>query len=198
MWGVFSLLDPHNNDKKWYIFLHRSIFSLDYVKHHVKILQKGSKADKYMVQNLTCSGVYLRSNFSSAFLQKVLKLVPLTEAGTKVFVATMTKVIYHSYYYLMYTMNHMKILKLKDHPGYNVADYCNAVLVDVERLESAGVFNPEHLGCIIRIFEYTSGYIFRLWENQKYNKIVEFIKKLFFYDEDIMRPDYIIICGSLV
>ena len=42
---VFSLTDPHNKDKKWGIFLHQSILPLNYVKHHVKSLQKGFKAD---------------------------------------------------------------------------------------------------------------------------------------------------------
>ena len=45
-----------------------------------------------MVQNLTWSGVYIRSTFLSAILQKVLKLVPLTETGPKVYVATMTAI----------------------------------------------------------------------------------------------------------
>ena len=35
MWNVFSLPDPLNKEKKWYLLLHQSIFSLDYVKIHV-------------------------------------------------------------------------------------------------------------------------------------------------------------------
>ena len=70
-----------------------------------------------MVQNLTWSGVYIRSTFLSAILQKVLKLVPLTETGPKVYVATMTTVLYHSCYYFVETLNHMKSLKLKDYLG---------------------------------------------------------------------------------
>ena len=69
-----------------------------------------------MVQNLTWSGVYLRSNFLYALIQ-VLKLVPLTETGTEVYVATMTNVLYHSYDYLVGTLNHKKNIKIKDHPG---------------------------------------------------------------------------------
>ena len=79
------------------MFLHQSRFPLYYVKYHVKSLQKVSKADKYMVQNLTWSGVYLRSTLSSDILQKVLTLVPLTATGPKVYVATMTTVLSDSY-----------------------------------------------------------------------------------------------------
>ena len=75
-----------------------------------------------MVHNLTWSGVYPRSTLSSTILQKVLKLVPLTATGTEVYVATMTTVIYDSYYSLVGTLNHMHNIKLKDHPGENVAD----------------------------------------------------------------------------
>ena len=35
MWGVFSLPDPRNKENKWYIILHKSIFTLEYVKRHV-------------------------------------------------------------------------------------------------------------------------------------------------------------------
>ena len=70
MWGVFSLPDPLNKEKKWDIFLHQYIFPLEYVKHHVKILQEGLKAGKYMVHNLNWYGVYLRITLSSALLQK--------------------------------------------------------------------------------------------------------------------------------
>ena len=90
---VLYLIDPRNEDKKRYILLHKSIFSLKYMILHLKSLQKGSKAYKYMVQNLKCSGAYLRSTFSSALLQKVLKLAPLTMTGTEVYVATMTTVL---------------------------------------------------------------------------------------------------------
>ena len=40
----------------------------------------------------------------------------------------------------------MESLKLKIYPGENVTDCCAVILVDAERLESAGAFNPEHLG----------------------------------------------------
>ena len=105
MWDFFSLPYTHNKDKKWDILLNKSIFNWDYIKHHVKSLQKDSKAVKYMVQNLTWSGVYMRSNFLSALLHKVLKLVLLTSTGTKVYVTTMTTVCYDSYNYLMENLN---------------------------------------------------------------------------------------------
>ena len=58
MWGVFSLPDPRNKEKKRDILLDQSIFLLEYVKRHVQSLLKVSEADQYVVQNLTCSGVY--------------------------------------------------------------------------------------------------------------------------------------------
>ena len=56
MWDVFSLSKPHKKEKIWDLFLYQSRFTLEYVKNHVKTLQKYFKADKYMVQNLPCSG----------------------------------------------------------------------------------------------------------------------------------------------
>ena len=67
MWDVFSLPDPRNKEKRWDLLLHQSRFPLDYVKSHVQILLKGSEADQYVVQNLTWSGVYLRSTLSNTF-----------------------------------------------------------------------------------------------------------------------------------
>ena len=78
MWDVFYLPYPRNKEKKWDIFIHKYRFTLDYVKHHLNIIQKGFNADKYMVQNLNWYGVYLRITFQSTILQKVLELVPLT------------------------------------------------------------------------------------------------------------------------
>ena len=52
MWDVFYLPDPHNKDKKCDLLIHQSIFPLDYVKIHIKIIQKGSEAYQYVVQNL--------------------------------------------------------------------------------------------------------------------------------------------------
>ena len=92
----------------------------------------------------------------------------------------------------------MKSLKLKDHMGENVADYCDTILVYAERLESAGSFKPDYLSYIICIFQDTSDSIFRLWENQKYKIVVEFIQKLRGCDEDVMLPDDIITYGFLV
>ena len=53
MWGILYIPEPRNKEKKWYLFIHQSRFSLDYLKRRVKILHKLSKADKYVVQNLT-------------------------------------------------------------------------------------------------------------------------------------------------
>ena len=98
-------------------------------------------------------------------------MVPLKTTGPEVFVATMTTFLSDSYDNLEETLTHMNILKLKSCPGENVADCCTAILVDAEHLESAGSFNPEHLGYITRIFEDTSDSIFCMWDIQKYKEV---------------------------
>ena len=55
--------NPKINIRSEILILNKSIFPLDYVKCHLKSLQKGSKADQYVVNNLTRSGVYLIINF---------------------------------------------------------------------------------------------------------------------------------------
>ena len=126
------------------------------MKLHVQILQKVSEAEQYIVQNLTWSGVYLRITLSNTLLQNVLTLVPLIETGPEVFVTTMTTFLYDSDDSLEETFTHVKSLKLKSYPRENVTYCCAAILVDAEHLESAGAFNPEHLGYITSIFEDTS------------------------------------------
>ena len=168
---------------------------MEYTKHHGKSLQKGPKADKYIIQNLTWSEVYLRSTFSSAVLQKVLQLLPMTATGPKVYVATMNTVIYDSYASLVETLNHTKSLKLKDHQGENITYFCDAILVDAKHLESTGAFKPEHPSYIIRIFEDTSDSRSHPWVTHKYKEVTEFSKKLFVCDEYVIRPDDIITYG---
>ena len=92
----------------------------------------------------------------------------------------------------------MNSLKLKIHPGENVKDCCAAILVDAEHLESAGAFNPEHLGYITHIFEDTSDSRFRLWDIQKYKEVTEFIKKLRVCDMDVISQEDLITYESLV
>ena len=110
----------------------------------------------------------------------------------------MTIIISNSYYYLVDTLNHMKNLKLKDLPGRDVADCYDVVLVNVDSLESAGAFNPEHLGYIICIFEDTSDSRFHIWSTQKYKEVMEFVKKPLLCDEDVMQTDDVITYGFLV
>ena len=109
--------------------------------------------NQYILQNLMWSEVYLKSTFSNDLLKKVLALVPMTATGTEVYVSTMTTIISDSYYSLVGTMNHMKRLKLKDHPTGNVENCYKAIVVNVESLESAGAFKPDRLRYIIHIFE---------------------------------------------
>ena len=92
----------------------------------------------------------------------------------------------------------MKSLKLKMYPGENVTDCCAAILVDDERLESAGASKPEHLGYITRIFEDTSDSRFRVWAIQKYKQVTEFIKKLCVCDRDVLSQENLITYESLV
>ena len=83
---------------------------------------KGSESDKYVVHNLKCSGVYLRSNLSNNPLQKLLALVMLTATGPEVFVATITTFLSDSYDAMEQNFTNMKSLKLKSYPGDNVTD----------------------------------------------------------------------------
>ena len=125
-------------------------------------------------------------------------MVPLTATGPEVFVAIMTTFLSNSYDALEETLNHMKSLKLKSYPGDNVTDCCAEILVDAERLESAGAFKPEQLGYITCIFEDTSDSRFRLWAIQKYKEVAEFIKKLFVCDMDVLSQEDLITYELLV
>ena len=105
---------------------------------------------------------------------------------SEVYFATMNTIISSSYYSLVDTLNHTKNLKLKDRPDRYAADFYDTILVNVESLESAGAFNPEHLGYIIRIFENTSDSRFHLWATQKYKEVMEFVNKPLLCDEEFM------------
>ena len=156
MWYVFSIPEPCNKEKKWDLLLPQYRFALDYMKLHVESLQKVSEEDQYMVHNLTWSGVYLSSTLSNTILHKVLTLLPLAATGSELFFATMTTLISDSCYYLKETLTHTNSIKLKIYPGKNVTNLCAAILVDTERLESAGAFNTEHLGYRTCVYEDTS------------------------------------------
>ena len=122
----------------------------------------------------------------------------LTLTRPEVYFATITNVLSDSYASLVETLNHMKSLKLRDHPGGDVTYCCNAILVDSERLKRDGSFKTKHLGYIIHIFEDNSDSRFYLWETQKYKEVMDFIKKLCVCDEYVMQPDDIITYGSLL
>ena len=125
-------------------------------------------------------------------------MVPLKATGPEVYVAIMTTFLSDSYDALEETLNNMKSLKLKSYPGENVTDCCTAIVVDAERLESAGAFKPGHLGYITRIFEDTADSRFRMWDIQKYKEVAEFIKKLFVCDMDVLSQEDLITYESLV
>ena len=124
--------------------------------------------------------------------------MPLTATGSEVFVTTMTTFLFGSYDYLEETLTHTNSLKLKGYPGENIKDLCEAILVDSERLEIAGVFKLEHLGYIIRIFEDTYDYRFRLWYINNYKEVTEFIKKRCVCNIDVVLQEYLITYESLV
>ena len=120
-------------------------------------------------------------------------MVTLIATGPEVYVATMT-----TYYSLVDTLNHTKNLKLKDHLGRDAADCYDAMLVNVEFLESSGAFKPDHLGYIIHIYENISNSIFQIWATQKYKEVMEFVQKPLLFDKDVMQNDDIITYGFLV
>ena len=122
----------------------------------------------------------------NTLLQKVLTLVPLTETGSEFFFVTTTTFLSNCYDALEETLTHMNSLKLKIYPGENVTNLCAEILVDAERLESAGNFKPEHLGYITRIFEDTSDSIFCLWGIHNYKEVTDFINKLCVCDMDVI------------
>ena len=93
VWNVFYIAEPQNKEKEWDLLLHHTKFPLEYVKGLIQSLLKGSEVNQYIVQNLTWSGVYLRSTLSNDLLQRILTLVPLTATGPEVYVATMTTII---------------------------------------------------------------------------------------------------------
>ena len=97
--------------------------------------------------------------------------MPLTATVPEFFVSNVTTFLSDSYDALEETLINMKSLKLKIYPGENVIECCAEILVDAERLESAGAFKSEHLGYITLIFEDTSDSIFCIWYIQKYKEV---------------------------
>ena len=64
-----------------------------------------------------------------------MTLVPLTETGPDVYVPIITIFISNYYYALEYTITHMKSIKIKSYPGYNVTYLYSMILIDDEHLE---------------------------------------------------------------
>ena len=78
---MFSLTESCNQYNNCDLFLNKSIFPLYYKKLYVKGLMNCSKANEYVIHNMTRSGVYLRITFSNSLLQKVLILGPVMGAS---------------------------------------------------------------------------------------------------------------------
>ena len=64
MWNIFYIADSQNKFREWDLLLQHYKFTLEYVTGLVQSLLKVLKADQYIVQNLTCSGLYLRSTLA--------------------------------------------------------------------------------------------------------------------------------------
>ena len=188
--------DSRNKEKSWDLFLNQCIFPMNCVRLYFKSLRQVSKADEYVVQNLTWSGSSLCSTFSYALLHKVLAQVMMTATRTEVYVVTITTVLYCSYYSLYDILNHLNSLKLKSFLGENFVDCYTEILVDYERLQSTGDLNAKHLGYITCIFEGTFDFIFHIWGTHNYQEVMSFMKKLWVCDNYFMRPDEIITYGS--
>ena len=92
----------------------------------------------------------------------------------------------------------MNSLKLKIYPGDNVKYCCAEILVDSEHLESSGAFKLDHLVYITCTFQDTSDPRFRIWSIHKYKQGAEFIKKLLLCDMDVISPEDLITCQSLL
>ena len=146
IWDILFLTDILNQEKKLKLLLHHSWFLLDWIKLHIKILQKYSNSDQCVVQNLIWSGVYLKISFKNDIIQKLPTLVVLTETRTKVYVPIMAVIISNYYYSLKETFNHLNSIKPKIYYGSNISDFCVAILENYERLESTDRFKLYHLG----------------------------------------------------
>ena len=105
------------------------------MKLHLNSLNKGSKLDQYVVQNLAWSGVYLRINFSNTLIQKVLTLFPLTATRPEVFISAMTTFLFDSYDALKETIDHVNSINLHSYPGENATYCCATILVDADIVE---------------------------------------------------------------
>ena len=92
----------------------------------------------------------------------------------------------------------MKSLKLISYPGENVKDWCVAILVDADHLESAGAFKPDYLWYITCIFGDNYDWRFRLWAIHKYKEVSEFINKLCVRDMGVIPQEELITYESLV
>ena len=115
-----------------------------------------------------------------------MKFVSLIETGPELYVATMTTVISYSCYSQEQTNTHINCLKIKDHPGENVADLCNAILVDADHLVSTIYFKTKHLDYIKHVFWDTFYPRFHIWATHKYKQVTDFIQKIRVCDKDIM------------
>ena len=91
----------------------------------------------------------------------------MKETEPEVYATNMTTFLSDSYDAIDETLTHMKSLKLNSYTGENVTYFCASILVDAERLTSAGAFKSYHLGYITNIYEDISDYRLRLWDTHR-------------------------------
>ena len=121
---------------------------------HVKIFHKGSKVDRYMVQNHKWSGVYLWCNFFKWYSSECTNIGDAEINQTWGIYWNHYYIITYSYISLEVNINHFITIKINSYPWDNVAYFCDEILVDVEHIVSAGAFKPEHLGYITNFWGY--------------------------------------------
>ena len=124
------------------------------MKFYVKIFQKGSKVDQYMVQNHKFSGVYLWCNFVKLYSSECTNIGDADSNQTWGIYWNRDYIISHSYISLEDTINHLNTIKINSYPWYNVSYFCDEIFVDFEHIVSSGAFKPEHLGYITQFWGY--------------------------------------------
>ena len=117
-------MDPYKKVRKWGVIFDQCRFPLYCVKLKVKSLNKGYTVDKYVVINMTWSGLYMSITFSNNIIQKVLTIVSMIVTVTKFYTDTM-KPFSPTPKYFRKTIYHLKIIKLKSWMVDNFTDLCN-------------------------------------------------------------------------
>ena len=76
------------------------------------------------------------------------------------------------------TLTHMKNIKQAYFTGKSFSDCCASIVSNEDRLDSAGVLNPEYLEDLSSILEESKDNCFQVWEMVKYHKVTNFLLQL--------------------